>query len=70
MAFNAEKQAWTPSKAFERVLKSETPPDANVLGSHVIYKRKLDGHSKARIVPWGTWDAEKRHLCRCLTTQP
>ena len=30
--------------------------------AHVVYKRKLDGSAKARIVPWGHRDRDKDYL--------
>lgn len=38
------------------------PHDANVIASHVIYKRKEDGSAKARIVPWEHRDRDKGYL--------
>ena len=42
-------------------LKS-VPSSANIIGAHVIYKRKLDNSPKARIVPWGHRDRDKDYL--------
>lgn len=42
--------------------KSILPEKENVIGSHVVYKRKLDGSAKARIVPWGHRDKDKDYL--------
>lgn len=34
-----------------------------IIGSHVVYHRKIDGTSKAQIVSWGHRDVEKDELC-------
>lgn len=43
--------------------RSSLPPKANLIGSHVIYKRP-DGTLKALIVPWGHRDVDKSYLRR------
>lgn len=35
---------------------------ANITGSHVVYKRKIDGSAKVRIVLWGHHDKGKDYL--------
>lgn len=42
--------------------KSSVFPSENTVGSHVVYKRKLDGTAKARIVPWGHRHKDKDFL--------
>lgn len=42
-----------------RVSREIVPLDSNIIGSHVIYRRKIDGTPKARIVPWEYKDIEK-----------
>lgn len=61
-AYNREYRAWVTEDAFERVDRSSVPREANVIGSHALYKRKDDGSMKARIVPWGHRDEERNSL--------
>eukprot|EP00171_Calliarthron_tuberculosum_P023073 IDg23073t1 len=58
-SYAAERNNWDRMQAIQIVSRKDIPPDANLIGSHVIYKRKQDGRVKARIVPWGHKDAEK-----------
>ena len=44
------------------VPRSDVSFSANIIGSHVIYRRKPDGSVKARIVPWRNHDKEKLGL--------
>lgn len=62
ISYEREKESWTSNKAFTRVSQDEVPPGSNIVGSHVVYRRKLDGTPKARIVPWGHRDAEKNDV--------
>lgn len=52
--------------AYSKIPESEVPENANVVGSHVVYKVKCyeDGHKaiKARIVPHGNEDSEKNSI--------
>lgn len=59
VAYVTEKSSWINNRAYTLVPKAEVPTAANIIGSHVIYKRKADGTAKARIVPWGHKDNEK-----------
>lgn len=49
----------TEKRAFTVVEKNSLPPNANNIGSHVIYTRRETGTVKARIVPCRHRDAEK-----------
>lgn len=61
-AFQAELKKWQKRGAYTPVKAETVPKDANIVGSHVIYKRKLDLTPKARIVPWGHRDQDKDFL--------
>lgn len=61
-AFGKELSSWKHRNAFRRVRASEIAPTANIVGSHVVYRRKDDGSAKARIVPWGHRDKDKDFL--------
>ena len=61
-AYNKERSSWVANKAFKRIPRRSVPSDSNIVGSHIIYKRKPDGTPKARIVPWGHRDLEKDNL--------
>lgn len=63
-SFNKELKVWKDRGAFKRISKSDAPNDANIIGSHTVYRRKDDGSAKARIVPWGHRDPA-RHDLRC-----
>ncbi len=58
-AFRKELEKWRKREAFTAVEENSVSMDANVIGSHAIYRRKLDGSAKARIVPWGHMDKDK-----------
>lgn len=62
VAYHQEKLAWVDNQAFQRINRNEVPIDANIIGSHVVYRRKIDGCPKARIVPWGHKDMDKNEL--------
>lgn len=51
-------------QAYKRVERTQVPYDANILGSHTVYRRKDDGSPKARIVPWRHRDPQRFGL-RC-----
>lgn len=57
-----ERSSWIDKIAFKRVPKRGVPTDANVIVSHIIYKRKANGTPKVRIVPWGHKDLENDNL--------
>lgn len=59
LAFRVELGNWERRGAFTPVETKSVPRDANIIGSHSIFKRKLDGTAKARIVPWGHRDKDK-----------
>ncbi len=41
---------------------AEVPRDANVVGSHVICRIRLDDTVKGKIVPWGDHDVDRYYL--------
>lgn len=49
-------------QAFTVVPRNKLPEKANIIGSHVVYRRKPDGTVKARICPWGHRDDEKDNV--------
>eukprot|EP00171_Calliarthron_tuberculosum_P004598 IDg4598t1 len=61
-AYNRERMVWDEKGAIEIVDRNSVHTNANVIGSHVVYKRKHTGVVKARIVPWGHRDLEKDGL--------
>lgn len=62
-AFDRELAEWDRLDAYDEVEKKAINHEKeNVIGSHVVYKRKLDGSAKARIVPWGHRDKDKDYL--------
>lgn len=61
-SYNRERDSWTINHAFERVSRNAVSASSNIIGSHVVYRRKADGTPKARIVPWGHRDMEKDDL--------
>lgn len=63
-AFKRELDTWVRKAAFERVDKKDVPLDANIIGSHTVYRKKDDGSVKARIVPWVHRDPARFEL-RC-----
>lgn len=48
--------------AYTAVDAASVPADANIIGSNFVYRRKLDGSTKARIVPWGHRGKDKDFL--------
>lgn len=50
---------WVSSRAFAHVCISEVSLKANVLGLHVIYKRKSNGRTEARTMPLGHRDPDR-----------
>lgn len=63
-AFDKELSVREAKNAFRRVRREEIPTGANIIGSHVVYRRKDSGDAKARIVPWGHRDPARFDL-RC-----
>lgn len=60
VTFSRELAEWGKLNAYRPVNKTDiSHEDSSIIGSHIIYKRKLDGSSKARIVPWGQRDKDK-----------
>lgn len=54
-AFDAKLAKWGMRGAYKVVYESEIPRgEADIIGSHVLFKRKRDGSAKARIFPWVT----------------
>jgi len=53
---------WKNMEAFEPIAWKDIPKKANIIGSHVVWRRKPDGTVKARICPWGHRDIEKAQL--------
>lgn len=58
-AFETEQNAWKTKTEFVPIRHCHLPPNANIFGSHAIFKRKDCGRLNARIVPWGHRDAAK-----------
>lgn len=58
-SYAKESGSWLEAAAKNRFDKSQVPGSANIVGSHVLYKRKSDGTPTARIVPWGYRHIEK-----------
>lgn len=42
---------WKDIGTYHAVDKSSIPPDCNIIGSHVIYRRKEERTAKPRLVP-------------------
>eukprot|EP00171_Calliarthron_tuberculosum_P001417 IDg1417t1 len=63
-SFARERKVWSDKNAFEEVPGNSVPQGSNVIGSHVVYRRKNTGVVKGRIVPWGHRDCDKDML-RC-----
>ena len=61
-AYDRERNNWKDMKAIEVVPIETLQKNANIIGSHVRYVRKMDGKVKARICPWGNHDSEKDYL--------
>ena len=61
-AFNIELRKWEKRNAHSEVDAKSVDRRENIIGSHVAYRRKLDGTAKARIVPWGHRDRDKDYL--------
>eukprot|EP00171_Calliarthron_tuberculosum_P004551 IDg4551t1 len=57
-----ERSMWTRMKAIMVIQRCDVPHSANIIGSHVVYRRKPSGKVKARIVPWGHRDSDKDFL--------
>lgn len=55
---------WITKGAFKRVDRAKVPAWANIIFSHVVYRRKDDGTAKARVVPWVHSDPARFDL-RC-----
>lgn len=51
-AYKKERGTWEDQAAMDIVPKNSVDYHSNIVGSHVIYKRKPEGTVKARIVPW------------------
>eukprot|EP00171_Calliarthron_tuberculosum_P023568 IDg23568t1 len=62
ISYAKERNAWDVKEAIMVVERRSVNPNSNIIGSHVVYKRKPDGSVKARIVPWGHRDLEKDDL--------
>lgn len=61
-AFESELQKWKKRKAYSQINASSVGSVANFIGSHVVYKRKTELTTKARIVPWGHCNKDKAYL--------
>lgn len=61
-SYNKEIQNWKNMKAFEPIPWKNVPKNSNIIGSHVVWRRKVDGTVKARICPWGHRDVEKAQM--------
>lgn len=51
-AYEIEQRSWASNNAATRVMINNAEFASNETYSHVVYCRKIDGTSKARIVPW------------------
>lgn len=60
-AYDREYTSWFKKDAFDRVERCSVPTDANIIGSHTVYRRKDDGSMKARILPWGHLHVERNY---------
>lgn len=58
-SYAKERNSLVEAAAHARADKSFVSEQSNVVGSHVVYKRKHDGSQKARIAQWGHRDAQK-----------
>ncbi len=61
-AYEREAKNWRDMRAMKVIPAKSVPADANIIGSHTDYRRKMDGTVKGRIVPWGHRDSEKHYL--------
>jgi len=61
-SYAKELQNWKNMEAFVPISWKDLPKKANIIGSHVVWRRKPDGTVKARICPWGHRDIEKAQL--------
>lgn len=61
-SYNREQDSLTHNQAFVCVSKNTVSSNANIIGSRVVYCRKLDGTSKTQIVSWSYRDIEKYEL--------
>lgn len=57
--YEKEKQSWVSNNAYNLVMINDVELGSNVIGSHVVYRRKMDGTLIARIVSWSRKDSEK-----------
>lgn len=62
LAYKAEKQSRIDAKALDRVPKNITAALSNIIKSHVVYRRKVNGTLKARPVPWRRRDLKKNRV--------
>eukprot|EP00171_Calliarthron_tuberculosum_P004588 IDg4588t1 len=62
IAYAIELKNWKNNNAMKVVQRDTISKDENIIGSHVVYVRKDNGKTKARIVPWGHKDREKDFL--------
>lgn len=61
-AYGREKDNWVTRNAMRVVPRSSVPKSANIIPSSVVYRFKVSGDLKARIVPDGSKDQEKLNL--------
>lgn len=61
-AYDREYNSWVKEDAFERVERRLVPADANIIGSHTVYRRKDEGFMKSSIVPCVHRDVERKNL--------
>lgn len=62
IALARELQKWGSRKAYISVKTSTVARTDSIIGSHVMYRRKLDGSAKVLIVPWGHPDNDEDFL--------
>lgn len=66
-AFDTELHKWEDLAAYTEVQANSVPPDANVTGSRLVHRKKMDGSAKARIVPWAHGEKTKFFRCDALS---
>ena len=55
-AYRKERTKLNRQRAIDVVARNIVPKSSNIVGSHVIYRRKPDVSVKGSIVPWGHRD--------------
>lgn len=60
--YKQKKNSWISNKSYQRAHRLGIPTSLNIIGSHVVQKRKQDGLPKAKIVPRGYHEIEQNNL--------